>query len=75
MVVGGNRVRILLQNNLNIVLHIPMRLFLELHWYLPVVFNFKIFVSYHRGSRVNCAGIIVLNFKNAIVLFLIADPS
>jgi len=64
----NNHVRILLQNNLKIVLQIP-------RWYLPSVFNFKIFVPYHRGSRVNRANIIVLNFKNATALFLIAIPS
>jgi len=72
VVVSGNRVRILLQNNLKIVLQIPTRLFLEPRWYLPSVFNFKIFMPYHRGSRVNCAGIVVLNFKNVTTLFLIA---
>jgi len=71
-VVSGNCVRILLQNNLKIVLQIPTRLFPEPSWYLPSIFNFKIFVPYHRGSRVNRAGIVVLNFKNVTTLFLIA---
>jgi len=66
---------ILLQNNLKVVLQIPTRLFPEPRWYLPVVFNIKLFVAYHRGSRVNRAGIIVLNFKNATPLFLITVPS
>jgi len=47
-------------------------LFLEPRWYLPAVFNIKLFVAYHRGSRVNRAGIVVLNFKNVTTLFLIA---
>jgi len=71
-VVSGNRVRILLQNNLKIVLQIPTRLFPEPRWYLPAVFNIKLFVAYHRGSHVNRAGMIVLNFKNVTALFLIA---
>jgi len=73
-VAGGIRIRILLQHNLKIVLQIPTRLFSEPRWYLPVVFNFKIFVPYHCGSRVNRAGIIILNFKNTTALFLIAVP-
>jgi len=75
VVVSGNRIRILLQNNLKIVLQIPMQLFPELCWYLHAVFNFKLFVAYHHGSRVNRAGIIVFNFKNVTVLFLIVVPS
>jgi len=74
-VVSGNRIRILLQNNLKIVLHIPTRLFSELRWYHPTVFNLKLFVAYHRGSRVNRASIIELNFKNVTALFLIVVPS
>jgi len=53
-------------------LQIPMWLFPELRWYLPAVFNIKLFVAYHRGSRVNCAIITVLNFKNFTALFLIS---
>jgi len=71
-VVSGNRVCILLQDNLKIVLQIPTRLFPEPCWYLPAVFNIKLFVAYHRGSRVNRVGIVVLNFKNVTALFLIA---
>jgi len=74
-VVSGNHVRILLQNNLKIVLQIPTRLFPEPRRYLPSVFNFIIFVPYHHGSHVNRTGIIVLNFKNVTTLFLIAVPS
>jgi len=74
-VTTNNRVRILLQNNLKIILQIPTWLFPELRWYLPSVFNFKIFVPYHRGSCVNYAGILVLNFKNVTALFLIVVPS
>jgi len=50
-------------------------MFPEPCWYLPAVFNFKIFVSYHRDSRINRAGIIIVNFKNVTALFLIAVPS
>jgi len=75
VVVSGNRVRILLQNNLNIILQIPTRLLPEPCWYLSTIFNFKLFVAYHRGSRVNHSGIIILNFKNVTALFLIAVPS
>jgi len=71
-VVSGNRVHIFLQNNFKIVLHILTRLFPEPRWYLPSVFNLKISVSYHRGSCVNRTGIVVLNFKNVTVFFLIA---
>jgi len=71
-VVSGNRVCILLQNILKVVLQIPKRLFPEPRWYLLAVFNNKLFVAYYRGSRVNHAGIVLLNFKNVTVLFLIA---
>ena len=71
-VITGNRICILLQNNLKIVLQISTWLFPELHWYLSAVFNNKLFVAYYRGSRVNRIGIAVLNFKNATALFLIS---
>ena len=74
-VVSGNCVCILLQNNLKIILQIPTRLFPEPRWYLSTIFNFKLFVAYHRGSHVNHAGIIILNFKNVTALFLIVVPS
>jgi len=48
------------------------RLFQEPRLYLPAVFNNKLFVAYYRGSWVNRAGIVLLNFKNVIALFLIA---
>jgi len=49
-----------------------MRLFQESRLYLPAVFNNKLFMAYYRGSYINCASIVLLNFKNTTALFLIA---
>jgi len=69
-VVSGNRVCILLQNNLKIVLQIQTRFLEQPRLYLPAVFKNKLIVAYYRGFCLNRAGIVLLNFKNATALFL-----
>jgi len=69
-VVSGNRVCILLQNNLKIVLQIQMRFLEQLRLYLLAVFKNKLIVAYYRGFCLNCSGIVLRNFKNVTALFL-----
>jgi len=69
-VVSGNRVCILLQNNLKIVLQIQTRFLEQPRLYLLLVFKNKLIVVYYRGFCLNRAGIVLLNFKNVTALFL-----
>jgi len=69
-VVSGNRVCILLQNNLKIVLQIQTRFLEQPRLYLFPVFKNKLIVAYYRGFCLNRAGIVLLNFKNVTALFL-----
>jgi len=69
-VVSGNRICILLQNNLKIVLQIQTRFLEQPRLYLLPFFKNKLIVAYYHGFFLNRAGIVLLNFKNVTALFL-----